>query len=221
MRMPKEYKKVDNKIMILIIYADNMEKQEISWKLIKKGTFSNYDYELYLYKNKKIVVAKSGVGVTCAAACTELFINKFKPSKILNFGAAGGSPKFNQYDIAIPNKIYFYDVKTPWYPLGQIPYNPKFFINKISNNCNINLGTGMTFINDKKQIDDINQQINVDIFDMECAAIAQICFKNKVDLYVVKGISDIIGQTNDEKKNINNCIKKASKLAFNKIIQYI
>ncbi len=221
MNTHKKYKKVDNKIMILIIYADKAEKQEISWKLIKKSTFCNYSYELYKYKNEEIIVVQSGVGVTYAAACTELFIHKFKPSKVLNFGAVGGSLKLNQYDVVIPKKIYFHDVKTPWYPRGQIPYNPKFFLNKINDNHNINLGSGMTFINDQQQVDDINKEISIDIFDMECAGIAQICYKNKIDLFVVKGISDIIGKTNDEKENINNCIKKAARLAFTKIIEYI
>jgi nucleoside phosphorylase len=68
---------------------------------------------MFLYKSKKIVIVKSGIGTSLAAACTELFIHKFKPTKVFNYGAVGGSDKVKQFDVIIPSRIYYHDVITP------------------------------------------------------------------------------------------------------------
>lgn len=202
--------------MYLIIYADDNEKQEINWKFVKKDSIQGYQYHMYLFKNTKIVIVKSGVGIAMVAACAELFIYHFKPQKVFNYGAVGGSDVVNQYDVIIPARIYYHDVITPWYPVGQVPYQPKYYLNAHPQSNNINLATGMTFINSLNQINKIKENINVDIFDMETAAISQVCLKNKIDLVVIKCVSDIIGKTNDDLKNINEYIRIASKKSFMK-----
>jgi adenosylhomocysteine nucleosidase len=105
--------------------------------------------------------------------------------------------------------------------LGQIPNQPKYFINKHPSLDHLNLATGMTFINSLEQLKKIKSQISVDIFDMEAAAIAQICNKNNIDFIVVKSISDVIAKTNDNLVNINECIKLAANNSFRKLTNLI
>ena len=56
---------------------------------------------------------------------------------------------------------------------------------------------------------------------MESCSIAQVCSKNNIPFYCVKSISDIIGNNNKIKEDINNIIHKSSELAFKKLISLI
>ena len=79
----------------------------------------------------------------------------------------------------------------------------------------------MTFINTQKQIDYINNDINIDIFDMEAAGIAQICSINKIKFITIKCTSDLIDKTEYELVNINENIKHAAFLSFKRLICFI
>ncbi len=56
---------------------------------------------------------------------------------------------------------------------------------------------------------------------MESCAIAQVCFKNNIPFYCVKGVSDIIGENKLNKKDINLRISQASKKALDKLIKLL
>jgi nucleoside phosphorylase len=60
--------------------------------------------------------------------------------------------------------------------------------------------------------------LDVDLFDMESSAIAQVCSKNKTPFFVVKGVSDIINVTETEMQDINKNIATSSKKSFMKLI---
>jgi nucleoside phosphorylase len=53
---------------------------------------------------------------------------------------------------------------------------------------------------------------------MESSAIAQVCSKNKIPFFVVKGISDIINVTDTEQQDINKNISISSQKSFMKLI---
>jgi len=57
---------------------------------------------------------------------------------------------------------------------------------------------------------------------METAGIAQVCDKNNIPLKVIKVVSDSIGHTNaDIVEDINERIKNAGKIAFEKMLEEI
>ncbi|MGL5643782.1 MAG: 5'-methylthioadenosine nucleosidase, partial [Metamycoplasmataceae bacterium] len=126
------------------------------------------------------------------------------------------------FDVIIPNRFYFHDVKTPWYPRGQTPGERQFWNNGFENTSNINIASGNSFIDKKEEVENIQKDLDVDLFDMESCAIAQVCWKNKIPFYSVKGVSDIINvTTSNDKKNINENIAKASKKSFDKLISLL
>ena len=116
----------------------------------------------------------------------------------------------------IPHKFFYYDVITPWYKFGQVPNEKEYYLNSFSDHNNINIASGHSFIDDLEQIKKIKEKIDVDIFDMESCAIAQVCHKNNIPFYCVKAVSDIIGNNLLSKRDINERIHIASKKALEK-----
>lgn len=197
-------------INYFIIVADKEEVNSLEkfhWKLI----FYKNNWWIYEKNNKKILVIYSGIGIVNAASTAQLLIDKFPYLKtIYNYGAVGAyGKKLKVFDVIIPHKIYFYDVKTPWYPLGKTPGENEFYFNNYEIHSKINLGSGNSFLYNEKEIKQIQKEIPVNIFDMESAAISQVCFKNNKNFITVKCVSDIIGSDQNSLENINLRIKKA------------
>ncbi|MCP4337210.1 MAG: hypothetical protein GY679_05185 [Mycoplasma sp.] len=210
--------------MIGIIIADKHEINKIRWQELERINKNGFEFVLYKLNDKKIVVAHSGIGVVKSAACTQEMISSFNVKEIYNYGAVGSDEKSNLYDLVYPRKIFFHDVITPWYPRGQVPGDVEFYINAIpreKDQKGNNLATGMKFISNNKDVREIQSDLDVGIFDMETAGIAQICYNNNIKLYVIKCISDIIGSDSSKLENINNRIVKAGKKAFEKTIELI
>ena len=202
--------------MIGIVIADIHEFSNIDIKKKKKSKYNSFSF----YEDKNYVFVNSGIGIAQAAAATQALIDKYKIKKIVNFGAVGATNKHKINEIIIPKKIYYYDVLTPWYEFGQVPNQPKFFINSFKN-TKYNLATGMQFLTNKNEVKKIQKEIDVTIFDMECAAIAQIAHNNKIPIYVVKVVSDIIGDNDKSLNKINSKIKKASSDIFDDVKKII
>ena len=83
-----------------------------------KNVMDSYEerdiYELNFVKGKingkKVIVVKCGIGKVNAARTTQILIDNFKISKIINIGAAGGiNPELKIQDIVIGEKIVQYD----------------------------------------------------------------------------------------------------------------
>lgn len=206
--------------MIGIIVADKHELNKFEFPLIEKKTINQFEYSTYEINHKQVVVVHSGIGIVNAAAATQALINNFDIKEIISYGAVGGDTTTDVYEIVIPNKIYFYDVKTPWYAFGQTPGEKEYYQNALEGSDK-NLASGNSFLYDQDEIANIQNQIKVHIFDMETAAIAQIASKNNVPIKVVKCVSDVIGSTEVELENINDRITKAGKLAFHYTIKLI
>ena len=95
-----------------IIVATDEELIEI------KNIMSSYEekdiYELNFVKGKingkKVIVVKCGIGKVNAARTTQVLIDNFKISKIINIGAAGGiNPELKIQDIVIGDRLVQYD----------------------------------------------------------------------------------------------------------------
>ncbi|MGL5617680.1 MAG: 5'-methylthioadenosine/S-adenosylhomocysteine nucleosidase [Metamycoplasmataceae bacterium] len=205
-----------------LIIADPNEIHESKLEFKKESKIGSSTFIHYQWNDVEIIGVESGIGIVNAAMITQKLIDNFKVEKVLNYGAVGGTNKVKLFDVVIPNKFYFHDVQTPWYPRGQTPGEKKFYDNAFKNNDNINIASGNSFINKKVEIENIHKDLDVNLFDMESCAIAQVCYKNKLPFYSIKGVSDIIDVTNsNNKKNINENITKASKKSLDKLISLI
>lgn len=208
------------KIKNAIIYADSSEYVDpiiFGYTLIKKLNIANRFFSIYKKNDFEFILAHSKIGLINAAMTAQILISHFNVKVIWNYGAVGSTNlNLNIYDIVIPEKIYFGDVTTPWYAFGQTPQEKEFYLNNLQNdkNISVNIASTNSFLSDKTQIDYIQQHINVEIFDMEIAAIAQVCFSNNVELKSLKYISDVIGKEKISIDNINKIIEKGAKNAF-------
>lgn len=179
-------------------------------------------YELTFVKGKingkKVIVVKCGVGKVNAARTTQILIDNFKISKIINIGAAGGiNPELKIQDIVIGEKIVQYDFDTTSagdYEKGEIQGIGKFIrsdyelINickkvlekRVDNSIKVVIGTIATadiFCSDPEIAKEVREEFGAECVEMEGAAIAQVCFLDKIPFLVIRGISDTPNGNNE------------------------
>ena len=204
--------------MKAIIIADSNEIQKIPFKL--KETKKINQFIFYIY-SQKIICVHSKIGLINAAAATQSLIENFQIDEIISYGAVGATDKLKIYDLVTPQKIYFHDVQTPWYKPGKTPGEKEFYKNGVKGAKKNNLGSGMSFIDTMEKVNQIKNKFDIDVFDMETAAIAQIADKNDIEISVFKCVSDIIGETKTDLENINTRISKAARISFEAVIEYL
>lgn len=172
-------------------------------------------YELTFIKgkisNKKVIAVKCGIGKVNAARTTQILIDKFDVDKIINIGAAGGvNPELKIQDIVIGERLvqYDFDVSSSGdYEKGEIQGVGKYIksdyelINvcrrvlekRIEKDVNVIIGTIATadiFCSDPEDARKARQEFEADCVEMEGAAVAQVCYLDKVPFLVIRGISD-------------------------------
>lgn len=201
-----------------IIIADKFEINNLPWKLKEEKKINQFTF--HIYENNTIVV-HSGIGIANAAAATQELISSFKVDHIYNYGAVGANDKVKVYDLITPAKVYYHDVFTPWYKRGQTPGEKEFYNNSLNHLMTNNIASGSSFLANENDIKEVNQELNVDIFDMEIAAIAQVADKNNIPLGIIKCVSDTIGSTEADLENINDRIKNAGRKALDELIKII
>ena len=150
-------------------------------------------------KSKEVVVAKCGIGKVFAALCTQTMILEYKPEIIINTGVSAGifgETKIG--DVIIGKTVVQYDMDTS--PLGDpvgmisgidlihIPCSDYVSakLDNVMSSMSVNhktgtIATGDKFISDTQQIKKINELFGAIAFDMESAAIGQVCFVNDID----------------------------------------
>ena len=203
-----------------IIVATDEELIEI------KNIMDSYEerdiYELNFVKGKingkKVIVVKCGIGKVNAARTTQILIDNFKINKIINIGAAGGiNPELKIQDIVIGEKIVQYDFDTTGagdYEKGEIQGIGKFIrsdyelINickkvlekRVDNSIKVVIGTIATadiFCSDPEIAKEVREEFGAECVEMEGAAIAQVCFLDKIPFLVIRGISDTPNGNNE------------------------
>ena len=172
-------------------------------------------YELTFIKgkisNKKVIAVKCGIGKVNAARTTQILIDKFDVDKIINIGAAGGvNPDLKIQDIVIGERLvqYDFDVSSSGdYEKGEIQGVGKYIksdyelINvcrrvlekRIEKDVNVIIGTIATadiFCSDPEDAKKAREEFEAECVEMEGAAVAQVCYLDKVPFLVIRGISD-------------------------------
>jgi len=186
------------------IEIDNLLKNIKNEEVV---TISGIKYIKGTIDNKKIVIAKCGIGKVFAAMCTQTMILTFNPEIIINTGISAGIRDINIGDVVIADNVVQHDMDTT--PLGDpkgmisgidlihIPCS-KNIVKKLDNvltKLDIKhkigtIATGDQFIANTKDIEIINEKFNAIAFDMESGAIGQVCYVNKVEYGIVRSISD-------------------------------
>lgn len=214
-----------------IIVAMEEEQEEIL--KIMSNTEEKDVYEL-IFKigqigKTKVIVAKCGVGKVNAARVTQILIDKFNVKYIINVGAAGAlNPFLNIGDIVIGEKLIQHDFDITAFDhdkgyitgVGDYIYSDTSLVEKFKNTAKLLvnndykivngiIATGDIFCTDISMKNKIFSKFKADCVEMEGAAIAQVCYLDKIPFIVIRSISDSPNGKNEI--DFNEFVQLASK----------
>ncbi|MFR4162964.1 MAG: 5'-methylthioadenosine/adenosylhomocysteine nucleosidase [Paraclostridium sordellii] len=207
---PKSEVKYDK--VLGVIGAMEEEVEILKKKMDIKETKKVAGMEFYegTMDGKNIVLVRSGVGKVNMAACTQILIDEFKVSALVNSGVAGTmDTKLNQGDIVISTDAVQHDFDTTVFgdPLGEISrLGITFFkadkdmidtAKKAAKNVSglhITQGrvaSGDQFVAGGEVANRIKENFgDVAAVEMEGASMAQVAYLNKVPFVILRSISD-------------------------------
>lgn len=195
-----------------IIVAMKEELVEIAKELEDIKTEYKYNLKFLNGKmfNKNIILVESGVGKVNASRVAQILIDNYKVDLILNVGSAGAlDPNLNIGDIVIAEKLIQHDFDITAFNhkkgyitgVGDYIECDKSLLKDIFNTAkNIKdetfkvekgiIATGDIFCTDINMKDKIYTKFNAMCIEMEGAAIAQVCYLDKIPFVVIRCISD-------------------------------
>ena len=156
-----------------------------------------------------VVIVQCGIGKVNAAICTQILIDLFRVTHILNTGIAGSlSPQLDIGDLVISRDAMYHDVDCGAfdYPLGKVPgmdtvafpadealIHNAWEAAEAENPGHTRIAriaSGDQFICEKEKKDRIISITGGDCTEMEGAAIAQTAYRAGVPFVILRAISD-------------------------------
>ena len=157
-----------------------------------------------------MVLVKSGVGKVNAARTTQILIDKLNVKSVINVGSAGAlNPFLNIGDIVIADKLIQHDFDITAFDhdkgyitgVGDYIYSNDELVKKLQNTVNKIenkaykvitgvIASGDIFCTDINMKNKIYSKFNAECVEMEGAAIAQVCYLDKIPFVVLRSISD-------------------------------
>lgn len=224
--------------MIGIIGALSNELELIKRKIKNINTENIMGSVFYNGKiaDKSVVVAECSIGKVNAAITATSMIAKYDPDIIINTGIAGSiNNSLHVMDVLIADKVSLHDegeVFERYYPFAtSFEINNKWvdlakqaFFDTHKNNVNeLYIGeviTGDEYVESEFKKEEIKKRFcNAYAVDMECGAIAKVCYRSKKDLVIIKTISD---EANDDANlSYDEFIDKASQSSANIVLELI
>lgn len=170
--------------------------------------------EVYIgnYEDKKLVVARSGIGKVNSAAMTQHLIDCYDPDLIINTGCAGSlSDKVKIMDVVLGTFVTYHDfspirvmaMSTP--DNGKIETSPSLIklaedSIKELDSYNYHLGSiasGDCFVTSAELRDNIRLSTGCLAVDMESASIGHISRQNNIPFISIRTISDFADGQDD------------------------
>ncbi len=204
--------KNQNSKVLGVIGAMEEEVEILKEKMEIKETVNTAGMEFYrgTLEGKEIVLVRSGVGKVNSAACTQILVDKFNVSGLINSGVAGTlDPELNQGDIVISTEAVQHDFDTSAVgdPVGEISrLGITFFeadrdmietAKKAAENVTGitikegRIASGDQFVAGGEIAERISSNFgNVSAVEMEGASMAQVAYLNNVPYVILRSISD-------------------------------
>jgi len=203
--------------MIGIIGAMKIEVERLTSDMtdVKREVISGIEFFSGKLYGTEAVVAQCGIGKVFAALCAQTMIIKYGVDTVINTGVAGTlTSKLGIGDIAVSSACVQHDMDTS--PLGdpvglisginiiEIPADSELCGNicDAARGLGINavagvIASGDCFVSsaDKKKY--ISDTFGAVACEMEGAAVAQVCYVNRVKYAVIRAISDNADGTAD------------------------
>jgi len=183
---------VDTELAPFLPHIKNCKTSQAAMLTIYEGSING----------TKIAALYCGVGTTNAAIATQILIDVYKVGAVINSGTAGGmDTRLNLFDTVICTEAVYHDVQedilTGFHPnLPSVYFKSGEALIERIKNANIDnktyhgrMVTGNKFIDDDGR-DEINAKFGPLAVDMETAAIAHVCYVNRVPYVAVRTITD-------------------------------
>lgn len=198
--------------MIGIIGAMDEEVSKLKEVLedVKVDSVAAMDFYKGTYAGKEVVIVRSGIGKVNAGICTQILVDRYNASVIINTGIAGSlKNEINIGDIVLSVDALQHDVEAVafGYDPGVIPRmetstfkGDAKLIELAKKACKeacpeigVHEGrvlTGDQFISDKAVKNKLIETFNGSCCEMEGAAIAQAAYLNNIPFLIIRAISD-------------------------------
>lgn len=198
--------------MLGIIGAMDEEVIQIKELLSNTEIINKAGMEFYKgnLSGKDVVIVRSGIGKVNAAICTQILVDLFKVSAIINTGIAGSlHPEINIGDVVLSSDALQHDVDAVsfGYEVGVIPrmetsiFKADKNLIELADKCCHNVCTGINtfigrvvsgdqFISSKEKKDWLSDTFQGYCTEMEGAAIAHAAYLNHVPFLIIRAISD-------------------------------
>ncbi|MBS5824981.1 MAG: 5'-methylthioadenosine/adenosylhomocysteine nucleosidase [Clostridium argentinense] len=201
--------------------------------ILKEEIYAGFKFYIGAFKNVNLVLTSCSIGKVNAAACTQILIDKFRVTSIINTGIAGGlNDEVKICDIVISNNVTYHDVckeqMKGWFPFVEyfetsnllVEVAVQAYKNLEIKEFNYHIGrivTGEAFISDNEAKINIIKNYSPHCVEMEGSAIGHVAYINKIPFIVIRSISD--NADNDAHTNYENFEKisanNSSKLVLN------
>lgn len=182
------------------------EKMNVS-KVEKKAGMEFFQGEL---SGKEAVIVKSGIGKVNAGICTQILVDDFNVDAVINTGVAGSlKNEINIGDIVLSKDALQHDMDATGfgYEPGVIPRMEESIFKgdetliqvakEVNEEVNTEISTfvgrvvsGDQFISDHAKKTELVENFAGYCTEMEGAAIAQVCYLNKLPFLIIRAISD-------------------------------
>lgn len=173
-------------------------------------TVAGMDFFEGRLSGKEVVVVRSGIGKVNAGICSQILVDRFYISAIINTGIAGSlRNEINIGDIVLSTDAVQHDVDAVGfgYKAGQIPrvdvlaFRADEKLIRLAKECNEKVNpdihtftgrilSGDQFIAGKEKKRWLTETFDGSCAEMEGAAIAQAAYLNKIPYLVIRAISD-------------------------------
>lgn len=210
----------------------NKKEIKIGKEVFIKGSISK----------KECILVRCGIGKVNSARITQKLIENFKLDCVLNVGVAGAiHDNLDIGDVVISktNIQHDFDLTSFGHKKGYIPeigadiFSDSKLVKlayKVANNrsigeFNTKIGTivsGDIFCEEESMKNKIKKNFNADIVDMECAAIAQVCYLEDMPYISIRSISDVPNGKNCAtfEENLPFASKRAAKILQEFCLEY-
>lgn len=161
-------------------------------------------------EGQEVVLVTSGIGKVNAAVCTQILVNKFDVTHVINTGVAGAIfSELNFGDLVISTDLIEHDMDATGfgYEPGQIPQMEEWIFKADNNLIELaekaskeeeishsvfkgRIVSGDVFISSVEKKDFLSEQFKAYAAEMEGAAIAHTCYLNEIPFIILRAMSD-------------------------------
>ena len=194
------------KEMIGIIAAMDLELQALTEKLEhKEGQMhAGVMYYTGTLEGVEVALCTCGVGKVNAAMHTQILIDKYHPTVIIQNGIAGSlANEVKYFDIVIGNELVYHDMQEfvleQYGPFEKVYHTDRNLVNKAYEvakrvDAKVHIGriaTGDWFVSNASDKADIATRTRSLCTEMEGCAVAHTAYLNEVPFVVMRAISDM------------------------------